>query len=103
MRIDKFLKVCFLVKRRTIANEVASDGVVYVNGRKVKPSYDVKAGDLIKLDLWNCEKTVKVLKVPTTSSIKKSFIRRLYRSCILLPKSIDDVSFMEDADELFKK
>jgi ribosomal 50S subunit-recycling heat shock protein len=102
MRIDKFLKVCFLVKRRTIANEVASDGVVYVNGRKVKPSYDVKAGDLIKLDLWNCEKTVKVLKVPTTSSIKKSLIEDYIEVVSYSPKSIDDVSFIEDTDELFK-
>lgn len=102
MRIDKFLKVCFLIKRRTIANEVASDGVVYVNGKRVKPSYDVKMGDIIKLDLWNCEKTVKVLKVPTTNSIKKSLVDEYIEVISYLPKSIDDVSFAEDTDELFK-
>ncbi len=42
MRLDKFLKVSRVIKRRTVANEAADGGRVYVNGKVVKPSYDVK-------------------------------------------------------------
>ena len=47
MRIDKFLKVSRLIKRRTVANEVADAGRISVNGREVKASYQVKIGDEI--------------------------------------------------------
>ena len=49
MRIDKFLKVSRLIKRRTVANEVADAGRIEVNGRLVKASYQVKEGDIIKV------------------------------------------------------
>lgn len=49
IRIDKFLKLSQLVKRRTVAQEMAEVGAVRVNGRKVKPSSDVKTGDLIEV------------------------------------------------------
>ena len=49
MRIDKFLKVSRLVKRRTVAKEMADQGRVKVNDRVVKSSYDVKLGDVIEI------------------------------------------------------
>ena len=49
MRIDKFLKVSRLIKRRTVANEVADAGRIMVNGRQVKASYSVKPGDVIEV------------------------------------------------------
>ena len=49
MRLDKFLKVSRVIKRRTIANEVADNGRVSVNGRQVKPSYEVKVGDIVEI------------------------------------------------------
>ena len=49
MRIDKFLKVSRLLKRRTIANEACDGGRVKVNGKSVKPSYKVKEGDIVEL------------------------------------------------------
>ena len=48
MRIDKFLKVSRLIKRRTVANEVADAGRIIVNGREVKASYQVKIGDEVR-------------------------------------------------------
>ena len=45
MRLDKFLKISRVIKRRTVANEAADNGRVMVNGKIVKPSYDVKVGD----------------------------------------------------------
>ncbi|MCA1927087.1 MAG: RNA-binding S4 domain-containing protein [Calditerrivibrio sp.] len=97
MRLDKFLKVCFVIKRRSLANEVSSEGAVFVNGKAVKPSYTVKEGDLITLNLWNYEKVVKVLKVPTSNSIKKNDLENYieivsYRTKSLLNLDIEDDS-----------
>ena len=49
MRVDKFLKVSRVIKRRTVANEAADAGRVSVNGRPVKASYDVKVGDVVEI------------------------------------------------------
>lgn len=51
MRIDKYLKVSRLIKRRSIANEACDSGRIAVNGRPVKASYDVKVGDVIEITL----------------------------------------------------
>ena len=48
MRLDKFLKVSRIIKRRTVANEAADCGRIYVNGKAVKPSYEVKVNDIIE-------------------------------------------------------
>lgn len=62
MRIDKYLKVSRLIKRRTVANEACSTGRVSVNGKVVKASYEVKVGDEIELHLGT-----NVLRVVVTS------------------------------------
>ena len=49
MRIDKFLKVARVIKRRTIANEMADKGRICVNEKQVKPSYEVKIGDIVEI------------------------------------------------------
>ena len=49
MRLDKFLKVSRIIKRRTVANEAADGGRISVNGRVVKPSYEVKVGDIVEI------------------------------------------------------
>lgn len=51
MRIDKYLKVSRLIKRRSVANEACDNGRIAVNGRPVKASYDVKVGDVIEITL----------------------------------------------------
>lgn len=53
MRIDKFLKVTKIIKRRTVANEAADNGRISANGRIVKPSYEVKVGDVIEIKFGN--------------------------------------------------
>lgn len=63
MRIDKYLKVSRLIKRRTVANEVADAGRIEVNGRPVKASYTVKVGDVITVGFGNKPVSVKVLSV----------------------------------------
>ena len=63
MRLDKYLKVSRLIKRRTVANEACDGGMVQVNGRTVKASYDVKVGDVISLQFGARTVTVEVLSV----------------------------------------
>ncbi|MCM1284586.1 MAG: RNA-binding S4 domain-containing protein [Acetobacter sp.] len=63
MRLDKYLKVSRIIKRRTIANEACDAGKVEVNGKIVRASYDVKIGDVIKVTLGNSEKSYKVLMI----------------------------------------
>lgn len=63
MRLDKYLKVSRIIKRRTIANEACDAGRVEVNGKTARASYDVKVGDVIKVTLGNSEKCYKVLLV----------------------------------------
>ena len=64
MRLDKFLKVTRVIKRRTVANEAADSGRVVVNGKVVKPSYDVKINDIIEIKFWYKVSKFKILKVP---------------------------------------
>jgi len=64
MRLDKFLKVSRLVKRRTLAKEICDGGRVEVNRRPAKASSEVKPGDVLTLKLGNRWQTVEVLAVP---------------------------------------
>lgn len=63
MRLDKYLKVSRLIKRRTVANEACDAGRVAVNGKPARASYDVKVGDTITITLGQRPLTVRVLAV----------------------------------------
>lgn len=63
MRLDKYLKVSRLIKRRTVANEACDAEKVSVNGKPARASYDVKAGDVIEINMGRMPLKVKVLKV----------------------------------------
>ena len=67
MRLDKFLKVSRLIKRRTVANEACDAGRVQVNGKVAKASQDVKAGDVIEIGFGTKNVKVEVLAVQDTS------------------------------------
>ncbi len=64
MRLDKYLKVSRLIKRRTVANEVSESGRVFVNGNIAKPAKQISVGDIIKIEYSNRNVVVKVIKVP---------------------------------------
>ena len=64
MRIDKFLKVARIIKRRTIANEMADMGRVIVNGKQVKPSYEVKIGDIVELKFGEKISKFEIIEIP---------------------------------------
>jgi len=63
MRLDKYLKVSRLIKRRTIANEACDAGRVVVNGKVARASYDIKEDDVIELNLGQKPFTVRVVKI----------------------------------------
>ena len=63
MRLDKYLKVSRIIKRRTVANEACDAGKVEVNGKVARASYDVKVGDTIKITLGARENSYKVLPI----------------------------------------
>ena len=65
MRLDKFLKVSRLIKRRTVANEVSDMGRVFVNGKPAKPAKQIKENDIIEIEYATRTTKAKVLKVPT--------------------------------------
>ncbi len=64
MRIDKFLKVSKVIKRRTIANEAADNGRISVNGKVVKPSYEVKIGDIVEVKFGDKISKFEVIEIP---------------------------------------
>ncbi len=69
MRLDKYLKVSRLIKRRTVANEACEQGRVSLNGKVVKPSADVKVGDVIAIRFG--EKELKVRVTAVAEHVKK--------------------------------
>ncbi len=77
MRLDKYLKVSRLIKRRTIANEACDLGRITVNGRVARASYDVKPGDRIALHFGERTLTVEVLAV--AEAVAKTDAPALYR------------------------
>ena len=76
MRLDKYLKVSRLIKRRTVANEACDAGRVMVNDKPVKASYSVKEGDQIEILFGSRSVKVRVLKVQET--VKKEEAASLY-------------------------
>ena len=77
MRLDKFLKVSRLIKRRTVANEACDAGRVLVNDKSAKASYDVKNGDIIEIQFGTRSVKVEVLDVQET--VKKDEAKELYK------------------------
>lgn len=76
MRLDKFLKVSRIIKRRTVANEACDAGRVTVNGKTARASYDVKVGDIIEISFGTREFKARVTTVSET--VKKDDAMSLY-------------------------
>ena len=84
MRLDKYLKVSRLIKRRTLAKEVAENERILLNGKPAKPSKEVKIGDEITIEFGNKDVTVKVLSLE--ASTKKADAVLLYEFISEKPK-----------------
>lgn len=77
MRLDKFLKVSRLIKRRTVANDACDNARVTVNGRPAKASYDVKVGDVLAIAFGQRTLTVEVLAM--AEAVRKDDASAMYR------------------------
>ena len=77
MRLDKFMKVSRLIKRRTVANDACDNARVTVNGRPAKASYDVKVGDVLCIAFGQRTLTVEVLAV--ADAVRKDDAAAMYR------------------------
>lgn len=77
MRLDKWLKVSRLIKRRTVANEACDNGLVFVNGKPQRASYDVKVGDVLELHFG--AKTIKVEVLVTSDHVAKADTPAMYK------------------------
>ena len=77
MRLDKFLKISRIIKRRTVAKEVADKGRIQVNGKLAKSSTDVKVGDELRIQFWN--KILEVAVEELHESTKKDDAAKMYR------------------------
>ena len=77
MRLDKYLKVSRLIKRRNVANEACDGGRVTVNGRPAKASYDVKVGDVIEIAFG--QRTLKVQVAAVEENAKKDEAAAMYK------------------------
>ena len=64
MRLDKFLKMSRVIKRRTVANDAADAGRVKVNGKQVKPSYEVKLGDVVEIQFGDKISKFEIINIP---------------------------------------
>ena len=77
MRLDKYLKVSRLIKRRTVANEACDNGLVTVNGKVQRASYDVKVGDKIEITMGTRTVAVEVLEV--ADNVRKDDAAGMYK------------------------
>ena len=77
MRLDKYLKISRIIKRRTVANDACDAEHVCVNGRRAKASYDVKVGDIIEIGFGGKAVRVEVLDIQETT--KKDEAKELFR------------------------
>ena len=77
MRLDKYLKVSRLIKRRTVANEACDNGRISVNGRVVKASYEVKVGDRLEIAMGT--RTIAVEVVQVADNVRKDDAVTMYK------------------------
>ncbi len=77
MRLDKFLKVSRVIKRRTVANDAADSGRITVNGKIVKPSYEVKVGDIVEIKFGDKVSKFEILQIPNSPKIVGEIIKVL--------------------------
>jgi len=97
MRLDKFLKVSRIIKRRTLANEVCDGGRVAMNGKRAKAGAEVKVGDVIAIDFGRRQLTVVVLEV--RENVRAAEARDLYTVNAEVFKTESDLVHLEDDPE----
>jgi len=83
MRLDKFMQLSRIVKRRSLAEALCREGLVWVNDKTAKPSYRVKEGDRIKVRLGKWLLEYKVLSVPTNKKVSPDYVELISRQEVM--------------------
>jgi len=83
MRLDKFMQLSRIVKRRSLAEALCREGLVWVNDKIAKPSYRVKEGDRIKVRLGKWLLEYKVLLVPTNKKVSPDYVELISRQEVM--------------------
>lgn len=78
VRLDQFLKISRLVKRRPLAKEICDLGAVRVNSHAAKPGHEINVGDLVEISFWNRQIKLEILEIPE-SNVSKERAAQLYR------------------------
>jgi ribosomal 50S subunit-recycling heat shock protein len=89
MRLDKWLKVSRVIKRRTVANEACDKDKIKINNRIAKASAEVKPGDTLEITLGNSQRVIEIVKVPAAGNVTTQAARELY-TVISETRSSDD-------------
>lgn len=76
MRLDKFLKVSRIIKRRTVANEICSAGRVAINGKPAKPGAEIKVGDVVEIGFGTGQTRIRILQIRET--VRKEDASEMY-------------------------
>ena len=77
MRIDKFLKLSRVIKRRTVANEACDNGRISVNGKVVKASFEVSKGDIVEIRFGDKTSKFQIIDIPQTQKITHELVKIL--------------------------
>lgn len=88
MRLDKFLKVTCLIKRRSVAQEASKEGFIQLNGKVAKPGTVVKDKDILVMDMWNYYKKIEIIEVPQKNSVPKSDMDNYIKVVEYTPKDV---------------
>ena len=91
MRLDQFLKLSRIVKRRSVAKELCDSGAVKVNGQPAKPSREIKEGDVIEVDTFTRYLKARVVKVPSSKNVSRKEARELLEILEDRKKDIRDI------------
>ena len=91
MRLDQFLKLSRIVKRRSVAKELCDSGAVKVNDQPAKPSREIKEGDIIEIDTFTRYLKARVVKVPSSKNVSRKEARELLEILEDRKKDIRDI------------
>ncbi|HIC87656.1 MAG TPA: RNA-binding S4 domain-containing protein [Aquificae bacterium] len=103
MRLDKFLKVSRIIKKRDAVKNFCKNGFIKLNGSLAKPSKEVKVGDIIEINTPSKFLKIKVLGFPKSKNVRKQDAKKLYEILEERKNQIQDILKVESEDDFFKE
>ncbi len=103
MRLDKFLKVSRIIKRRELIKDFCKNGFIKLNGNLTKPSKEIKVGDIIEINTPLKFLKVKVLDIPKSKNVSKTEAKMLYKVLEERKNQIQKILKEDSDDDFFKE